>query len=63
MPYRWLDVERDDEGRRLLAAADGDASLPLVLFPDGTVLQSPTTEQLAERSASAAAPSFASTTW
>ncbi len=25
VPYRWLDVERDDEGRRLLAAADGDA--------------------------------------
>ena len=37
MPYRWLDVERDDEGRRLLAAADGDAALPLVLLPDGTV--------------------------
>jgi len=48
VPYRWLDVERDDEGRRLLAAADGDASLPLVLLPDGAVLQSPTTEQLAE---------------
>ena len=64
VPYRWLDVERDDEGRRLLAAADGDASLPLVLLPDGTVLQSPTTEQLAEqRRHAAAAPSFASTTW
>ncbi len=25
VPYRWLDVERDDEARRLLAAADGDA--------------------------------------
>ncbi len=25
VPYRWLDVERDDEGRRLLAAADGEA--------------------------------------
>ena len=48
VPYRWLDVERDDEGRRLLAAAAGDASLPLVLLPDGTVLQSPTTEQLAD---------------
>ena len=48
VPYRWLDVERDDEGRRLLAAADGDASLPLVLLPDRTVMKSPTTEQLAE---------------
>jgi thioredoxin reductase (NADPH) len=50
VPYRWLDVERDDEGRRLLAAADGEAALPLVLFPDGGVLQGPTVSELAERS-------------
>jgi thioredoxin reductase (NADPH) len=50
VPYRWLDVERDDEARRLLAAADGDAALPLVLFPDGGVLQGPTVSELAERS-------------
>jgi thioredoxin reductase (NADPH) len=49
VPYRWLDVERDDEGRRLLAAADGDAALPMVLFPDGSVLQQPTLSELAER--------------
>ena len=48
MPYRWLDVERDDEGRRLLAAADGDASLPLVLLPDGTVLRARPPSELAE---------------
>ena len=50
VPYRWLDVERDDEGRRLLAAADGDApALPLVLFPDGGVLHGPSVPDLAER--------------
>jgi thioredoxin reductase (NADPH) len=49
VPYRWLDVERDDEGRRLLAAADGDATLPMVLFPDGDVLRQPTVAELAER--------------
>src|SRR4029079_11604070 len=48
VPYRWLDVESDGEARRLLEAADGDGSLPLVLLPDGTVLRSPSTEQLAE---------------
>ena len=26
VPYRWLDVERDDEARLLLAAADGGAA-------------------------------------
>jgi thioredoxin reductase (NADPH) len=50
VPYRWLDVERDDEGRRLLAAAAGDAALPLVLFPDGDTLHGPTVSELAERS-------------
>jgi thioredoxin reductase (NADPH) len=51
VPYRWLDVERDDEGRRLLAAADGDgdAVLPLVLLPDGSVLHGPSVQELAER--------------
>ena len=48
VPYRWYDVERDDEARRLaeLAAADpGD--LPLVLVPDGETLRAPTTRDLA----------------
>jgi thioredoxin reductase (NADPH) len=49
VPYRWLDVERDDDARRLLAAADGNAPLPLVLFPDGGVLRGPTVAELADR--------------
>jgi len=48
--HRWLDVEQD-EGRRLLAAADleGDERLPVLLFPDGSLLVAPSTAQLAER--------------
>jgi thioredoxin reductase (NADPH) len=49
VPYRWLDVERDDEARRLLAAANGDAVLPLVLFPGGDVLRAPSVAELADR--------------
>ena len=49
VPYQWLDVEREDEARRLLAAADGDGVLPLVLFPDGGSLHGPTITELAER--------------
>ena len=45
----WLDVEREDEARRLLAAAEGDGVLPLVLFPDGGSLHAPTITELAER--------------
>ena len=64
VPYRWLDVERDERGRRLLAAADGDAPLPLVLFPRRDGLSRPTTAQLAERTGlPRARRAAASTTW
>jgi thioredoxin reductase (NADPH) len=49
VPFQWLDVEREDEARRLLAAAAGDGVLPLVLFPDGGSLHGPTITELAER--------------
>jgi thioredoxin reductase (NADPH) len=50
VPARWLDVERDAEARELLAVAgvDGDR-LPVALLEDGTVLERPTTLELAER--------------
>src|SRR3954447_9182942 len=42
VPYRWFDLERDDEARRLhdLAEAAPD-DLPLVLVPEGDTLRSP----------------------
>ena len=49
VPYRWLDVERDSDARRLLAAANGQAELPLVLFPDGGSVSRPSISELAER--------------
>jgi thioredoxin reductase (NADPH) len=43
VPYRWHDVERDDEGRRLFEVAGGRRSeLPLVLVPDREPLRAPT---------------------
>ena len=50
VPYRWHDVESDDEGRRLaeLAAAAPD-DLPLVLVPDAEPMRSPATRDLADR--------------
>ncbi|KHL16071.1 thioredoxin reductase (NADPH) [Mumia flava] len=48
VPYLWLDVERDAEGRRLHEAAGGDdADLPLVLPPDAPPLRSPSVRDLA----------------
>ncbi len=48
VPYRWLDLERDDEAHRLqdLAGA-GMADLPLVLVPEGETLRAPSTLDLA----------------
>ncbi|GAA2167262.1 response regulator [Humibacillus xanthopallidus] len=48
VPYRWFDVERDEEGSRLVDLADAaTADLPLVLVPDGEVLRAPTILELA----------------
>ena len=49
VPYRWLDVERDDEAQRLqdLAHAAPD-DLPLVLVPDREPLRAPSTLGLAD---------------
>jgi thioredoxin reductase (NADPH) len=60
VPYAWLDPEADEEGRRLaLSAGEGAATgdgaeaaalaIPLVFFPDGTILRDPTTLQIAEK--------------
>lgn len=50
VPYQWLDVERDGEGRELLKALGVEnSSLPLVLFPDGSHLVQPSNLQVAER--------------
>src|SRR6266540_563858 len=48
VPYRWLDVERDDEARRLQDVANASATdLPLVLVPDAEPLRAPSTFELA----------------
>ena len=49
VPYRWLDIERDDEAQQLVELAGaGPAELPLVLVPDGETLRAPSALQLAE---------------
>ncbi|MFL5576947.1 MAG: FAD-dependent oxidoreductase [Gemmatimonadaceae bacterium] len=51
VPFRWLDVERDPEARRVLdAAADSlrTPRLPLVVLPEGGALEAPSVEALAE---------------
>ena len=48
MPYRWLDLERDEEAQRLHDLAHAlPTDLPLVLVTDGDPLRSPTTLDVA----------------
>ena len=48
MPYRWHDIERDTEAARLLDLAEAStADMTLVILPDGSVLSSPSTIDLA----------------
>ncbi len=48
VPYRWLDLERDEEAARLESLAGASTiDLPLVLIPDGDTLRAPSTIDLA----------------
>lgn len=42
IPYQWLDVENNAEARSLLATMNGEERrLPVVFFPDGSILVEP----------------------
>jgi len=50
VPYRWLDVERNQDAHPLLDAAGVPTSdLPVLFFEDGTTLRNPEPRQVAER--------------
>ena len=50
VPYRWFDVDRDQDSASLLAAAGIESSdLPALIFEDGTALRNPEPRQVAER--------------
>ncbi len=49
IPYRWLDVEAEEEARTLVGTdPEVEHSLPGVFFPDGKVLAQPSNIELAE---------------
>ena len=50
VPYRWLDVERDAEAKRLLASAEFTPDdLPAVVFEDGSKLSKPSQGEVAQK--------------
>ena len=57
MPHTFA-LADSSEGRAVLAAAGDSAELPLVCFPDGTVLSNPTNVELASASRAAVTPKY-----
>jgi thioredoxin reductase (NADPH) len=50
VPFQWLDLASEPRATQLLALVGvGETECPVLLFPDGSMLQHPTTEQIAER--------------
>jgi thioredoxin reductase (NADPH) len=50
IPYQWLDIEKDAEARALVEGVSKDGyRLPVVFFPDGSVLIDPDSRTLAEK--------------
>ncbi len=55
MPHAFC-LADSNEGRAMLAQAGDDARLPLLVFPDGTILKDPTNAELARASGSPVNP-------
>lgn len=50
VPYHWVDIEQDTPVQELVRALAGDVNrVPLVFFPDGDFLITPTTQELAQK--------------
>jgi thioredoxin reductase (NADPH) len=50
IPYEWIDIDQDAPTHALVVSIAGDVSrLPVVLFPDGSHLVTPTNLELAEK--------------
>jgi thioredoxin reductase (NADPH) len=50
IPYQWIDIDQDPPTRELIASIAGGVSrLPVVLFPDGSHLVTPTNSELASK--------------
>jgi thioredoxin reductase (NADPH) len=50
IPYQWLDIEKDEQAKALVEAVSTEGHrLPVVFFPDGSVLTDPPHGTLAEK--------------
>lgn len=49
-PYHWVDIDRDEEAARLVEKLNrGFRSVPTLLWPDGSMLVEPSSEELVKK--------------
>lgn len=50
VPYKWMDLATDSEAAELLEiTGNADRNLPVLIFPDGSILEQPTIPEIAEK--------------
>ncbi|HWV36516.1 MAG TPA: response regulator, partial [Thermomicrobiales bacterium] len=50
VPFQWLDLASNPEALQLQTLINaGEMQFPVLVFPDGTILEQPTTQQIAEK--------------
>ncbi|WP_131745526.1 mycoredoxin [Frankia sp. Cppng1_Ct_nod] len=55
LPYEAVDIEQNPEAEQIVRAANnGNATVPTVVFADGTVMTNPSLRQVTEKVTSAA---------
>ncbi|KLL12998.1 MULTISPECIES: mycoredoxin [Protofrankia] len=55
IPYETIDIEQNPEAEQIVRAVNnGNATVPTVVFEDGTALTNPSLRQVTEKTSSAA---------
>ena len=48
--FKWIDIDQDPQARKFVEEVNhGFRSVPTIIFPDGSMLVEPSTNQLAEK--------------
>jgi mycoredoxin len=50
IPYRWIDIDLDEKAAKYLESVNhGFRSVPTIVWPDGSILVEPSSEELAKK--------------
>jgi mycoredoxin len=50
IPYQWIDIDTNAEAQKFVETTNkGYRSVPTIVFPDGSILVEPSTQELASK--------------